>query len=90
VKVGSQIGGHLADHTVKQWLKKRSDAFVPEDRLRATLYGAALIMPLSVLGFGLVTQFWAGAGGLVVVLVLWFTFGVGVSFHRCPRSVAKP
>jgi hypothetical protein len=78
--IGSQIGGRQADSTIKRWIKKRSNVFVPEDRLRATFLGAALIMPLSVLGFGLVTQFWKGVGGLVVVLILWFTFGLGVRF----------
>ena len=51
----------------------------PEDRLRAALIPSAIIVPLSVLGFGLVNKFVDGTLGLVLSLVCLFFNGVGVS-----------
>ena len=51
----------------------------PEDRLRAALLPFATIVPLSVLGFGLVNRFVDGTLGLVLSLVCLFFNGVGVS-----------
>jgi hypothetical protein len=53
---------------------------VPEDRLRATLWGAAIFIPLSVLASGILTQFLDGRVGLGLKLVCLFLNGMGV----CP------
>lgn len=37
---------------VIKWKAKRNGVWYPEDRLRATLFGAAVLIPLSTLGAG--------------------------------------
>lgn len=76
--VGAPLIGHLSDRTVIKWRKKRGGVWVPEDRLRATLSGALFLVPLSVLAFGLTTQFVPGPLGLVINLLCLFVNGVGV------------
>jgi hypothetical protein len=66
---------------VIKWKGQRGGKWVPEDRLRATLWGAALFVPVSVLLFGFVTQYVEGKVGLVVNLVCLFVNGFGV--RRC-------
>jgi hypothetical protein len=52
---------------------------VPEDRLRATLPGAMVLVPVSVLLSGLITQFVEGQRvGLVLNLICFFINGFGV------------
>ena len=77
--VGSLIVGRISDYTVIKWRKKRMGVWYPEDRLRAALIPSAIIVPLSVLGFGLVNRFVDGTLGLVLSLVCLFFNGVGVS-----------
>ena len=77
--VGSLIIGRISDHTVIKWRKKRNGVWYPEDRLRAALIPFATIVPISVLGFGLVNRFVDGTLGLVLSLVCLFFNGVGVS-----------
>ena len=63
---------------VVMWRKKRG-RWVPEDRLRATLWAAAIVVPFSVLLSGLTTQYIDGTVGLTLNLVLFFLNGVGVT-----------
>lgn len=77
--VGGIFAGRLSDNMVKKWRKRRGGEWVPEDRLRATLFSAAVLLPLSVLGSGLATQFVGGPTGLVLNLICLFFNGVGVS-----------
>ena len=58
--------------------EKRGGVWVPEDRLRATLPGALVMAPCSILLSGLVTQYVRGTPGLVLNLVLLFVNGLGV------------
>ena len=71
--------GRVSDYTVIKWRRKRKGVWYPEDRLRAALIPFAVIVPLSVLGFGLVNKFVDGNIGLVLSLVCLFFNGAGVS-----------
>jgi hypothetical protein len=77
--VGATIVGRISDQTVIQWRRKRKGLWYPEDRLRAALIPFAIIVPLSVLTFGLVNKFVDGNLGLALSLVCLFSTGVGVS-----------
>ena len=77
--MGATIIGRISDYTVIKWRKKRKGVWYPEDRLRAALIPFSTIVPLSVLGFGLVNRFVDGTPGLVLSLVCLFFNGVGVS-----------
>jgi hypothetical protein len=76
----------LSDRIVVSLKKRRGGKWVPEDRLRATLGGAAFLVPLSVLGCGLVTRYVDGHIGLAVNLVLLFVNGFGVIMHHRIRT----
>ena len=76
--VGAIIIGRISDRTVIKWRTKRGGVWFPEDRLRASLIAFAIIVPVSVLAFGLVNQFVEGRLGLVLSLVCLFFCGVGV------------
>lgn len=51
---------------------------MPEDRLRATLFGALVLVPFSVLISGLATQFIPGALGITINVACLFANGVAV------------
>ena len=78
-QVGSAIVGRISDFTVIKWRKKRKGVWYPEDRLRAAVIPFAVLLPLSVLGFGLVNKFVDGNVGLMFSLVCLFFSGSGVS-----------
>ena len=71
---------------VIRWRKKRGDKWVPEDRLRATMWGAGLLVPCSILFSGLTTQYIPGTLGLVLNLVFFFMNGIGVDFVLSPSG----
>ena len=77
--VGGAIAGRISDATVRAWRTKRKGEWVPEDRLRAMLVSSAVLVPLSVLGSGALTQFTSGRLGLAGNLMCVFFNGVGVS-----------
>ena len=77
--VGAPLAGRLSDRIVVYYRKKRGGEWYPEDRLRATLLGA-LIVPLSVLASGLLTEYVPGTLGLTLNLVCLFMNGFGVIF----------
>ena len=77
--VGAPIAGHISDLTVIKWRKRRNGEWVPEDRLRATLFAAGVLVPLSVLISGLAVRFIPGIAGIVICLVCLFMNGIGVS-----------
>ena len=76
--VGAPLAGRLSDRVVIAWRKRRGGVWVPEDRLRATLWGAAVLVPMSILLSGLTTQFVPGTLGIGLNLVWLFMNGVGV------------
>jgi len=84
--VGATIIGRVSDYTVIKWREKRKGVWYPEDRLRAALIPFATIVPLSVLGFGLVNRFVDGTLGLVLSLVCLFFNGVGAEMCFGPGA----
>lgn len=75
--VGAPIAGRLSDMIIVRARAKRG-TWVPEDRLRASVPAIAVLVPVSLLAFGLTIKFIPGTAGLVVCLVLLFIHGVGV------------
>ena len=71
--------GRVSDFTVIKWRRMRKGVWYPEDRLRAAVIPFAVLLPLSVLGFGLVNKFVGGNVGLMLSLVCLFFCGGGVS-----------
>lgn len=60
-----------------EWDKFRESRY-PEDKFRATVLGAGVLVPLSVLFSGLTIHFIDGTVGLVVAFSGLFMHGVGV------------
>ena len=77
-QVGATLGGRFADRAVIKGRLRREGKWVPEDRLRVTLFGSLILLPLSLVIFGLTTQFLPGKVGLVINLLCLFVNGAGV------------
>ncbi len=87
IPVGASLAGRLSDRVVVAWRKRRGpDVWVPEDRLRACLWGAGLFVPMSVLLSGLTTQFVPGTLGIVLNLVWLFMNSIGVRAYVDPEE----
>ena len=71
--------GRVSDHIVIKWRRRRKGVWYPEDRLRAAIVPLAVIVPLSLLAFGLVNKFVGGHLGILLSLVCLFVNGGGVS-----------
>ncbi|KAJ7496990.1 MFS general substrate transporter [Mycena latifolia] len=84
--IGAPLAGMLSDRIVIKWRKRRGGIWVPEDRLRATLFGGATFVPLSVVLCGLITHFIEGPLGLFLNLVCFFFNGLGVDLVLSPSS----
>ncbi|KAJ7502894.1 MFS general substrate transporter [Mycena galericulata] len=84
--IGAPLAGILSDRVVIKWRKQRGGVWVAEDRLRATLFGAATLVPLSVVLCGLITHFVEGSLGLFLNLVCFFFNGLGVDLVLSPSS----
>jgi hypothetical protein len=76
----------MSDHVVVAWREKRGGTWVPEDRLRASLWGAAVLVPVSALLSGITTQYVEGTVGLVINLVCLFVNGLGVGYESLGRN----
>lgn len=76
--VGAPIAGRLSDRVVVGWREKRNGLWVPEDRLRAALPGALVLLPLSVMLSGVFTHYVDGTTGLMLNLGCLFVSGIGV------------
>jgi hypothetical protein len=86
IQVGAPLAGMLSDRAVIKWRKRRGGVWVPEDRLRATLLGAATFVPLSIVFCGLITHFIPGPLGLALNLFCFFFNGLGVDLVLSPSS----
>ncbi|EIW61025.1 MFS general substrate transporter [Trametes versicolor FP-101664 SS1] len=85
--VGASLAGRMSDRMVVKWRKRRGpDVWVPEDRLRACLWGAGVFVPLSVLLSGLTTQFVPGTLGIVLNLVWLFMNSIGINIVLTPSQ----
>ena len=76
--VGAPLAGYLADRAVINGRARRGGEWVPEDRLRATLFGALVLVPLSVLLSGIAIDYVHGAVGIAINVVCLFVNGVAV------------
>jgi len=74
----------MSDRVVVQWRKKRNGCLVPEDRLRAALPGALILLPLSVLLSGVFTHYVPGTLGLALNMGCIFVSGIGADVVLTP------
>ncbi|PBK92241.1 hypothetical protein ARMGADRAFT_1081018 [Armillaria gallica] len=74
------LAGVIASHK-----KYGIDSWHPEERLKAALVGALVLVPLPVLS-GTITQYVDGKIGLMLNLICFFVNGVGVSTVLTPLS----
>lgn len=74
--VGSLVGGHYSDRTVKRWIAKRNGRHLPRDRLNSGAVYFFLVLPISILlyGWGLQKSF----GGLPLIIIMAFWIGIGL------------
>jgi len=49
--------GHVSDHIVVKWCRQHNGIWYPEDRMRAAIIPFTILVPISVLCFGLVNKF---------------------------------
>lgn len=77
--MGSSLAGYLSDRTVIRYRKLRGGVWVPEDRLRTTVIGGLVLVPMSVLLSGVFTTWVGGTAGIVLNLLMLFVNGIGVS-----------
>ncbi|KAJ6576582.1 MFS general substrate transporter [Mycena vulgaris] len=82
--VGAPLAGRLSDQILIKWKKRRGGIWVPEDRLRAALFGASTLVPLSVLLSGLTITYLDGPVGIVLTLCCLFFNGLGVDMVLNP------
>ncbi|KAI0689302.1 major facilitator superfamily domain-containing protein [Cytidiella melzeri] len=84
--IGAPLAGMISDRILVAARKRRGGVWVPEDRLYATLVGAGVFVPCSVLFVGLILQFVHGTLGLVLICVCFFFNGLGVDFVLSPLA----
>ncbi|KAJ7039126.1 MFS general substrate transporter [Mycena alexandri] len=84
--IGAPVAGMLSDRMVIKWRKLRGGEWVPEDRLRATLWPGATMVPLSVVFCGLITTYIPGPLGLTLNLISFFLNGIAVDLVLSPCS----
>ncbi|KAF9554259.1 MFS general substrate transporter [Agrocybe pediades] len=81
---GAAIVGRISDRTVISWRKRRGGVWYPEDRLRAALLPYALIIPITLVIFGLANQFIDGKLGLSICLICLYVNGIGIEMAFGP------
>ena len=79
--VGAPLSGRLSDQIIVYYRKKRGSVWYPEDRLRAALPGALILVPLSILISAILTEYVPGTLGLMLNFVCLFANGLGVIFY---------
>ncbi|KIM49869.1 hypothetical protein M413DRAFT_117879 [Hebeloma cylindrosporum] len=84
--IGAPLAGRLSDRIVVKCRKERGGEWYPEDRLKGTLLGAGVMVPLSALGCGFLTTYVPGKIGLALNLVCLFVNGLGVDFVLSPSA----
>ncbi|GBE82904.1 MFS general substrate transporter [Sparassis crispa] len=84
--MGAPIAGRISDKIVVKWRTRRGGRWVPEDRLRATVLPALVLVPCSILFSGLTTRFVAGRVGIALNLVCLFMNGIGVDLVLSPLA----
>ncbi|GAA6050843.1 hypothetical protein JCM3770_005734 [Rhodotorula araucariae] len=84
--VASRYTGLYADWTLRRWLTRRGGHYYPEDRLRASLIGGAVVLPCSVLALGWVLDKGSGKAGLAGAVVLLVINGIGLMCVLTPAN----
>ncbi|KAI0294293.1 MFS general substrate transporter [Multifurca ochricompacta] len=82
--LGAPLAGRLSDRTLVGWREKRNGRRVPEDRLRAALPGALILVPVSVLLSGVFTRYVEGTTGLLLNMACLFVSGIGADVVLTP------
>ena len=86
-QVGAPLSGRLSDRIVVQSRRSRGGAWYPEDRLRAALSGAMMLLPLSMILSGIASEYVEGPAGLALQLVCFFLNGLGVGGPFSPAVI---
>jgi len=84
--IGASVAGRFSDRIVVYYRKKRDGVWYPEDRLRAALPGALVLVPFFMLISGLLTEYVPGTLGLVLNLVCLFVNGLGIDSVLIPSA----
>ncbi|KAJ3566595.1 hypothetical protein NP233_g6898 [Leucocoprinus birnbaumii] len=84
--IGAPISGRLSDSIVIRRRKARGGVWYPEDRLRATLIGAAFLVPLSMVFTGIFNEYVEGPVGLALVFFCLFINGFGLELVLGPSA----
>jgi len=82
--LGAAVVGRISDQIIIKWRKRRLGKWVPEDRLRAALFAAGVMTPISALLVGITTQYVLGLVGLVINFICLFINGVGTDMIITP------
>jgi hypothetical protein len=79
----------MSDKIIIRWKERRGGVWYPEDRLRATIPGALILVPFTMIFTGLLIEFVPGKLGLILNLICLFVngFGVRVAIFAFCRSV---
>lgn len=80
------MAGRLSDYFIIRGKRSRGGVWLPEDRLRAVVPGIVIFAALSVLGYGLTTEYVRGHTGIYLDLLWLFLNGIGVSVIRLSGS----
>lgn len=65
-----------------RYRKSRAGVWYPEDRLRAALTGALVLLPLSTMLYGFTTAYVEGPIGVALDCICLFVNGIGVCLSR--------
>ncbi|KAJ3532387.1 hypothetical protein NM688_g7431 [Phlebia brevispora] len=84
--IGAPISGAMSDRIIINYRKRRGNQWIPEDRLRTTTPGALVLVPLSILLYGLTIHYVDGTLGLVLICLCLFMNGIGVDFVLSPSA----
>jgi len=84
--VGALLSGYISDYVILSRTRSRG-TWLPEDRLRASLPAIAVLVPLSIVGYGLTTTYVRGSLGIWCDVVWLFVNGVGVASTIWPANV---
>lgn len=76
--VGAPLSGYISDRTVIRYRKLRGGVWYPEDRLRAALAGALILIPFSTVLYGFITTYVEGPIGVALDCFCLFINGIGV------------
>ncbi len=75
----------MSDRVVIRSIEKHGPSvWLPEERLKAALFGALVPVPLSILLSGLITQYIPGPLGLTLNLMCFLMNGLGVDLVLTP------